>query len=102
MSRYFLRHEVLEMIAIRPELLDEIEAEGLIDVEQGARYSLHTVERLRVIRNLVDDLGVNLAGAEVILRMREQMMLALHLAQQALDELQRQVDHAGRHDPLSS
>ena len=92
MSRYFLRHEVLEMIALRPELLDEIEAEGLIEVEEDARYSLTTVERLRVIRNLVDDLGVNLAGAEVILRMREQTLLALEVARRALDELNRYLE----------
>ena len=92
MSRYFLRHEVLDMIALRPELLDEIEAEGLIEVEEGDRYSLRTVERLRVIRNLVDELGVNLAGAEVILRMREQTMLALEIARQALEELNRYLE----------
>ncbi len=89
MSRYFLRHEVLEMIALRPELLDEIEAEGLIDLDEDDRYSLMTVERLRVIRNLVDDLGVNLAGAEIILRLREQMLLALEVARRALEELDR-------------
>ena len=36
-------------------------------------YSPRDIERLRQIKTLMDDLGVNLAGVEVILRMRKQM-----------------------------
>lgn len=36
-------------------------------------YSPRDIERLRHIKTLVDDLGVNLAGAEVILRLTERM-----------------------------
>jgi MerR family transcriptional regulator/heat shock protein HspR len=36
-------------------------------------YSVADVNRLRQIHRLVDDLGVNLAGAEVILRMNQRI-----------------------------
>jgi MerR family transcriptional regulator, heat shock protein HspR len=43
-------------------------------------YSERDIEQLRHMKNLIDDLGVNLAGAEVILRMA-----------QRISELQRHV-----------
>ncbi len=36
-------------------------------------YSESDIKRLRKVKQLMDDLGVNLAGAEVILRMRERI-----------------------------
>ncbi|NJN16281.1 MAG: MerR family transcriptional regulator [Oscillochloris sp.] len=37
-------------------------------------YSDDDLEQIRFIRRLVDDLGVNLAGVEVILHMRRQLL----------------------------
>jgi MerR family transcriptional regulator/heat shock protein HspR len=45
-------------------------------------FSDADVERVRFIKRLVDDLGVNLAGAEVILHMREQMEHLQHEMEQ--------------------
>lgn len=36
-------------------------------------YSQQDIERLRQVKRLMEDLGVNLAGAEVILHMRERL-----------------------------
>lgn len=36
-------------------------------------YSTQDIERLRRIKTLIDDLGVNLAGVEVIMRMTERI-----------------------------
>ena len=36
-------------------------------------YSEQDIERLREVKRLMEDLGVNLAGAEVILRMRDRL-----------------------------
>ena len=41
---------------------------------EGAYFEEADVERLRVIRNLMDDLEVNEEGVEVILRMRDKMI----------------------------
>ena len=37
-------------------------------------YSDADIERIRFIKRMVDDLGVNLAGVEVILHMRQQLL----------------------------
>jgi MerR family transcriptional regulator/heat shock protein HspR len=51
---------------------------GLVEPERTLsglrRYSDRDVERVRQIRRLCHDLGVNLAAVEVILHMRERML----------------------------
>ena len=37
-------------------------------------FSDADIEQIRFIKRLIDDLGVNLAGVEVILRMRQQLL----------------------------
>ena len=56
--------------------------------DAGRTYTEADLERLRTIRRLVDDLGVNLAGVEVILNRRERM-LQLHAE---LEQLRRELD----------
>ena len=51
-------------------------------------YSVGDIERLRQIQRLIDDLGVNLAGAEVILRMKERMLEM----EREVEELRRELD----------
>lgn len=55
-----------------------LERAGLIGpAESDAHLRLYreeTVERINTIERLTNDLGVNLAGVEVILNMREQIM----------------------------
>lgn len=52
-------------------------------------YSEQDIERLREVKRLMEDLGVNLAGAEVILRMRDRLE-ALEQEREALArEVQR-------------
>lgn len=61
-----------------------LERAGLIDraaSEQHLRlYHEETVERINTIERLTNDLGVNLAGVEVILNMREQIIALRRLA----------------------
>jgi MerR family transcriptional regulator/heat shock protein HspR len=40
------------------------------------RYSDDDIEQVRFIKRLIDDLGVNLAGVEVILHLRRQLLEA--------------------------
>jgi MerR family transcriptional regulator/heat shock protein HspR len=53
------------------------EREGLIQPSRSRGnirlYSTSDINRLRQVQRLISDLGVNLAGAEVILRMSERM-----------------------------
>ncbi len=65
-----------KLVDLHPQTLRRYEEIGLIKPARasGRRlYSLRDLERLRKINRLVNDLGVNLAGVEVILNMSERM-----------------------------
>lgn len=62
---------------IHPQTLRLYEREGLISPQRSAGntrlYDEETLQRLETVLALTRDLGVNLAGVEVILNMRDQM-----------------------------
>ncbi len=68
---------VAEQYQIHPQTLRLYEREGLLlpsRSEGNTRlYTDDDLERLEVILHLTRDLGVNLAGVEIILNMREKM-----------------------------
>jgi len=76
---------VAEQYEIHPQTLRLYEREGLLlpsRSEGNTRlYTDDDLERLEVILHLTRDLGVNLAGVEIILNMREKM-----------SEMQRQIE----------
>jgi MerR family transcriptional regulator/heat shock protein HspR len=54
---------------------EEIGLVEAITVQSGTRlYSDADIDRIRRARRLIDDLGVNLAGAAAILHLREQLV----------------------------
>ena len=75
--RYVMISAVAEKFDIHPQTLRMYEREGLISPVRSAGntrlYDDETLRRLETILTLTRDLGVNLAGVEVILNMREQM-----------------------------
>ena len=68
---------VAEMYDIHPQTLRLYEREGLLkpsrSVGNTRLYADTDLERLEIILSLTRDLGVNLAGVEIILNMREKM-----------------------------
>jgi len=74
---YYHISSVAKMFDIHPQTLRLYEREGLIapSRSQGNTrlYSAEDLKRLELVLNLIRDLGVNLAGVEVILNMREKM-----------------------------
>jgi MerR family transcriptional regulator, heat shock protein HspR len=68
---------VAELYEIHPQTLRLYEREGLLkpsrSVGNTRNYTDEDLERLEVILSLTRDLGVNLAGVEIILNMREKM-----------------------------
>ena len=68
---------VAEMFDIHPQTLRLYEREGLLKPSRSdgntRLYSDDDIERLEVILSLTRDLGVNLAGVEIIMNMREKM-----------------------------
>lgn len=85
--RYLLISRVAERYNIHPQTLRLYEREGLITPARSAGntrlYDKQTLERLETILTLTREMGVNLAGVEVILNMRDQ-----------LDELQQELERA--------
>ncbi len=68
---------VAEQYEIHPQTLRLYEREGLLKPSRSEGntrlYTDEDLERLEVILHLTRDLGVNLAGVEIILNMREKM-----------------------------
>jgi MerR family transcriptional regulator/heat shock protein HspR len=77
---------VAEMLKLHPQTLRMYERKGLIRpsrTEGRTRmFSADDVEEIARLVRLTRDLGVNLAGAEIILRMRRRML-----------EMQRQIEN---------
>lgn len=74
-----------ELVDMHPQTLRLYERKGLIEPSRSSGktrlYSQRNIEQLREIRRLTQELGVNLAGVEEIIRLR-----------QRLDELQRSME----------
>lgn len=68
---------VAEKYGIHPQTLRMYEREGLIKPSRSEGntrlYTEEDLERLEVVLELTRELGVNLAGVEIILNMREKM-----------------------------
>src|SRR5438270_14052562 len=66
-----------ELVSVHQQTLRHYERLGLIEPHRGKGeiryYSPQDIEKIQQIRRLIEDLGVNLAGVEVILNMRDQM-----------------------------
>ncbi len=76
-KKYFMISAVSKLYNIHPQTLRLYEREGLLRpsrTEGNTRiYTEEDLKRLEIILNLARDLGVNLAGIEIILNMREKM-----------------------------
>src|ERR1700732_1095407 len=68
---------VAELYKLHPQTLRLYEREGLLKPSRSEGntrlYTDTDLERLEIILSLTRDLGVNLAGVEIILNMREKM-----------------------------
>jgi MerR family transcriptional regulator/heat shock protein HspR len=93
---YYTIKIAAELCGMHEQSLRMYERRGLVAPQRSAgnirRYSDADVERIRFIKRLVDDLGVNLAGVEVIMHMRQQL-----LENQQELELLRQAYEATHH-----
>ena len=78
MAQKYLRiTEVIQICGVDEAFVLRLERESLISpvTRRSQRlYPLAQVDRIRVARLLIEEMGVNLEGAEVALHMREQMI----------------------------
>ena len=81
-SRTYTISAVAEQYGLHQQTLRLYEREGLIKPSRSdgntRLYTDADLERLEVILSLTRDLGVNLAGVEIILNMREKMNAMQH------------------------
>ena len=93
---------IAERFGIHPQTLRLYEREGLlrpVRTEGNTRlYDPDTIERLEIILTLTRDLGVNLAGVEVILHMKEKIERMQGDVHHMLTVLREEVD-SRRQDP---
>lgn len=80
-----------ELAGMHPQTLRTYESKGLVRPKRtpgGTRlYSEADVERLRIIQRLTTELGLNLAGVELVLQLEDELRRA-HLQ---IDQLQKQL-----------
>ena len=73
----FLISVVAKILSIHPQTLRQYEREGLVEPSRTdgrmRLYSQKDVDRVKMILRLTRDLGVNLAGVDVILQLKEKM-----------------------------
>ena len=99
MPRKFLRiTEVIKICNVDAKFVMRLEREKVIYpiVRRSQKvYPLDQVDRVRVARLLMEDMGVNLEGAEVALHMREQMIAMQRQFDEILRRLGRQLKKSG-------
>lgn len=92
---------VAEMFDIHPQTLRVYEREGLLRparTEGNTRvYSQDDVERIELILRLTKELGVNLAGVEVILNMRDRMERMQRQMNELLQAMAQEFDAGMKH-----
>ena len=94
---------VAEQYEIHPQTLRLYEREGLLKPSRSEGntrlYTDEDLERLEVILHLTRDLGVNLAGVEIILNMREKMAEMQVQIQEFVATLNRELAARTRPEP---
>ena len=86
-----------ELVGMHPQTLRMYEAKGLVRPQRTPGntrlYSEADLARLRLIQTLKAELGINLAGVEIVLRLEDE----LRKVQRRLERLERQM-----HDEVRS
>ena len=91
-----------ELAEMHPQTLRMYEARGLIAPKRSPKntrlYSQRDVERLRRIQQMTSELGLNLAGVEMVLEMErrvEKMKAELERMEQRAEQLERKSPKKG-------
>ncbi len=84
-----------DLVGMHPQTLRMYEAKGLVRPHRtpgGTRiYSEADVERLRIVQRLTTELGLNLAGVELVLRLEDELRKAHAQIERLRRELRTEV-----------
>ena len=85
-----------ELVDMHPQTLRLYERKGLIEPSRSAGktrlYSHRNIEQLREIRRLTQELGVNLAGVEEIIKLRDKLDLLQSSMEGRIGQLQGELE----------
>jgi MerR family transcriptional regulator/heat shock protein HspR len=86
-----------ELVGMHPQTLRMYETKGLVRPQRtpgGTRlYSEADIERLRIVQRLTSELGLNLAGVELVLRLEDELRKAHAHVERLQRELRREVQN---------
>ena len=71
---------------------EEIICSSCLETSSKKVFTAIEVEKVRLAKTLVEDMGVNLAGVEVVLRMRQNMIDMRRQFDDILEDLAKQLD----------
>ena len=90
-----------DLVGMHPQTLRMYEQKGLIRPKRtpgGTRlYSEADVERLRIVQRLTTELGLNLAGVELVLRLEDELRKAHTQIEQLQRRLQTEIQNVHKH-----
>ncbi len=88
----YLISVVAKVLTIHPQTLRQYEREGLVNPSRTdgkmRLYSQRDIDRIKMILRLTRDLGVNLAGVDVVMQLKEK----LDEYESAIDDLKAQIE----------
>lgn len=90
-ERFYMISMVCKLLNVHPQTLRLYEREGFIKPRRIKKQRIYTdedLDRLNFVIKLTKELGVNRAGVDIILRMRERMQLM----EETLQEIFRYLD----------
>jgi DNA-binding transcriptional MerR regulator len=93
-EKYFKITEVIGICGVNEDFVLLLEREHLVEpvvLEEEKVYPPEQVDRVRVAHLLMEEMGVNLEGAEVALHMREQMIEMQRQFGEILQRLSREL-----------
>jgi MerR family transcriptional regulator/heat shock protein HspR len=89
-----------DLVGMHPQTLRMYEQKGLIRPKRtpgGTRlYSEADVERLRIVQRLTTELGLNLAGVELVLRLEDELRKAHAQIERLQAQLKQEVQNVHR------
>jgi MerR family transcriptional regulator/heat shock protein HspR len=89
-----------ELVGMHPQTLRIYEAKGLVTPQRTAGntrlYSEADLERLRLINRLTQELGLNLAGVEHVIRLEEQVRRMQRMMERLEREMREQIAEVHR------
>ena len=90
---------VAKILDIHPQTLRQYEKEGLVEPDRTKGrvrlYSQNDVDKIKMILRLTKDLGLNLAGVDVVFRLRDQ----LEEQERLIDELRAEIEKVATTKP---